>query len=46
MSPRPPADRRPEASARADLTATLWMVAILIAAVLLAWVLLDGMYAR
>jgi hypothetical protein len=45
MSARRPADRRSEPSASADLAATLWTVAILIAAILLAWVLLDGMYA-
>jgi hypothetical protein len=45
MNARPPADKRSEASAGTDLTATLWMVAILMVAILLAWVLLDGMYA-
>jgi hypothetical protein len=46
VSPTPPRVRKrsgPEAGT--DLAATLWVLALLIVAFLLAWWLLDGMYA-
>jgi hypothetical protein len=45
MSPARPARKRSEPSPGADLAATLWVLALLIVAFLLAWWLLDGMYA-
>jgi hypothetical protein len=45
MSPAQPPRKRSEPSPAADLAATLWVVAVLIVAFLLAWWLLDGMYA-
>jgi hypothetical protein len=45
VSPTPPVRKRSEPEAGADLAATLWVLALLIVAFLLAWWLLDGMYA-
>ncbi len=45
MSPTPPVRERPERSPRADLAATLWALAALIVAYLLAWGLFAWIYA-
>jgi hypothetical protein len=45
LSPARNARKRSEPPPGADLAATLWVLALLIGAFLLAWWLLDGMYA-
>jgi hypothetical protein len=44
MSPTPPPRERPERSPGADLAATLWVIAALIVAFLLAWGLFEWIY--